>query len=387
MNLYKRILSAPLLISIIYGLYGFSTPDDFGMTELILGCLLVYFSLSRFRLQKDTKAVGIFFIFLLVYPLLIAFIFQNPSGDIGRDVIPLLFLFFGVLITPNKISELDFGSCKTGVLVIGIFFSLRHLLTIVERLDEIGYRSVYEGNDYFIMEPAVLFSALYLTLKASQSYFKSEYTKALLYTIASSIPIVGILSILLRGQIGLIVIANTLYALINTKSNQARKILLISAGFITIWLIVDLFDLNLLTNIGDALAMKTLESGFLNQRDSEFLDVFRLFASDFTLLITGTGWGGFIDTVASGGPVRYTHNAFLYFLLKGGLFGLTAGTWLFLYIYKSSKVEMARFVQPTFVSSLLTSIFNFVLEPGFKMLSLGFIIIVLMNSKWYDSNS
>ena len=373
---FRSIVFAP----IIYGLFGSSTPDDFGIPEIVLGCILIRLFISKVRWEKEQSLVWMIFLILLAYPLFSSLFYENNFNNVLRDVIPLFFLFFGLLLASKKIDQLDSVLLTNGILFIGVCFSLRHLWTIKDRLNDIGFNSVWDGDAYYIMEPAVFFAALYFMLKAFESYFKLEHRKFLIYLFLSLIPITGIVSLLLRGKIALIVLTTILYCLFMNKSKKQRKIIMSTVCIVFLIIAVNYLESDLFKNLFQSLTLKTAESGLLNQRDEEFIDVLKLFHNHPSFYITGIGWGGMYDSVTSGGLVRYTHNVFLYFLLKGGMLGLVSGTWLFLYTLKRSNITFKKLSQPLVLSGLIVLLYNIFIEPGYKMLSLGFIIVVIINN-------
>lgn len=366
---------------IIYGLFGSSTPDDFGIPEIVLGCILTHLFISKVRWKKEQLLVWVIFLILLTYPLFSSLFYENNFNNILRDVIPLFFLFFGLLLAPEKIDQLDYVLLTNGILFIGVCFSLRHLWGIEDRLSEIGLTNVYFGDAYYIMEPAVFFAALYFILKALESYFKLEYRNFMIFLFLSLIPIIGIASLLLRGMIALIVLTTILYCLFMNKQKKQIKIIMSAILIVLLIITANYLDSDFYKNLYQSLTLKTADSGLLNQRGQEFLDALKLFNNHPSLYITGIGWGGMFDTVTSGGLVRYTHNAFLYFLIKGGMLGLLSLTWLFLYILKKSNITFKKLSQPLLLSGLTVLLYNMLIEPGYKMLSLGLIIVVLINNK------
>ncbi len=355
------------LALVIYGIIGSSTPDEFGIAEALIGLLLIWYCLERLSISKLFISFKFYaLIFLISYPLLIAIIFENDFVNIFRDLIPFLFLFFSFIFAYNKKVLHEENSIVFGLCFAGTLFAIRHLMSIASEIDDFGTRSLLGSMNYYIMDPAVLFSSI---LGFSYAFTLSGFNFArLIFFFMTMITSIGIFSMLLRGQIALLVL--------NLFASYLQKPILLLLFFLTLLVC---FGIYLPPGIGEyfnILLSKTSETGFLNSRDKEFLDVFRLFIQEPILFFTGLGWGGVFDTVASGGEVRYTHNSFLYFFLKGGIFALV--TFLFLIHNSLFRLSFKSVLRSHLLRACyLVLIFNFLLEPGFKMLTMGVLLHII----------
>ena len=355
------------LALVIYGSVGSSTPDEFGLAEAVIGFLLVWYCFERLHPAYILKSFTCYVLFfLMLYPLFVAFAFGNSPSDVIRDVIPFLFMFFSFSFFYNKkiLSEERF--VVFGLCVAGTLFATRHFLSIINEIGDVGTRSVFSGMDYYIMDPAVLFASM---LSFAGMFISNGMSFGrLAFAFSFSITAFGMVSMLLRGQLALAVI-NSLSELFQ---KSARCILLLAVFFV----ISMVYFWPVMVEYVDVLSAKTNSTGFLNSRDAEFLDVYLLISKTPSLLITGLGWGGVFDTVASGGEVRYTHNSFLYFLLKGGVLCLLCYIFLIYRILFGFKVQYLLTATVLRVAYLVV-VFNMFLEPGYKMLSMGVLLYIL----------
>lgn len=376
MNSTISLLKNKLTIAlIIYGSFSSSTPDEFGLPEAFIGFLLVWYCCERLHPAYILKRMSSYtLIFLMIFPLFVALAFGNKFSDVIRDAIPFVFMFFSFVFVYDKEIINEERPAVFGLCVAGTLFAIRHFLSISSEIGDVGTRSVFSGMDYFIMDPAVLFASM---IGFTGTFLSSGISLArFAFAFSFSITAFGIVSMLLRGQLALGVI-NVLPSFLQ---KSVRHVFL----FPFLFVICIVFFWPVLVQYVDVLSAKTDSTGFLNSRDAEFLDVYLLMAKTPSLLITGIGWGGVIDTVASGGEVRYTHNSFLYFLLKGGLLCLLCYVFLIYRILLGFKIG-TLLTAPVLRATYLVVVFNLFLEPGYKMLSMG-VLLYILNIKLKTNN-
>lgn len=397
-----RILVFVIMV-VAYAGWSSSTPKEVGIPEVVIGACLSLFVgmrgilivLGSFMLQRQvglSKWAFICFWWLLILPLFWGLaVRQNSLNDIMRDVIPLLYFFLPVFFVPQMGKHPAFWKkmCIWALCTIGISYSIRHFLGVENEMGQFGQEIFFVDINYFPMNPAVLFASTFLLILGSQNILKNSYSFGVIYLLFGSVAFACSLSIIVRGQIVIVLFSVILAIIINGWNNPKNP---------RFWLMVVALSVVILSGVTvseipgmivESMQSKSENAGILNSRDLEANVVITGVFSSISNFVLGQGWGGIFDAFSSGDTVRYTHNIALYLLLKGGLLGFTFGilycyitvTALIRYFIKSIKSNTPEHndgIDMALSFALAGTLFlNLLLEPGFKMLSLGIIMTVL----------
>lgn len=395
-----RIVVFVIMMS-VYAFWSSSTPDSLGLPEALFGALLLLFvglrgamiTLGGFLLQSSlgmSKLVFVSFLGLLIFPLVWGLaVRQNPLNDIMRDFIPLLYLFLPVFFIPvmSKYPAFWKKMCLGAICIIGISYSLRHFLGSHDQIENFGQEVFFTDKNYFPMDPAVLFCATFLLIFGTLKILEGYYLSGITYFAFGYLAFASLLSIIVRGQILLVLICIILaffLQVLNGLKNPKFWLIFFALGLL---LIYGITISELPGRIFDLMAKKTENAGLLNSRDNELFAVFFNATSSIGALLQGEGWGGAVVTF--GMPFRFTHSLPTYLILKGGLLGFGFGfmyCWLivsamvryFIKSIRSNTICPKRSLDIAFSFAVANNLFlNLLLEPGYKMFSFGFVITML----------
>lgn len=387
-----------LTIAVIcYSVFSVSAPEKYKLPELIIAICLTAFAVLniketiQFILKKENKQELILFFaaLLLSTGLLIIGISNNHSFfDILRDLIPFFYLFFPVLVF-SLINEnhLIWRKLITFLLIFSaLVMTVRYWSYPESILTELGRNYLPFGKGQFVFEPCTIFSStLLLTFPLIKSTgLKGKYDTALRILMFMGGLFVLSLSAaaIMRGQIILIIISLCITVIykISTLEGRARSISVIIL-IASISLILLIFNKEIIYFV-KIIILKFQYAG-LNGKDEEAISVINQAVSDTKTLMLGRGWGAtFLNPVTDNSVyTRYTHNIFTYFLLKGGIIGiLLSGIYITWIISLLVKVFRKRDL-PVFLAVINTLIIHFLLEGGYKLLSIGLILSILYTFK------
>lgn len=363
------------VVVFVYCLFSSATPDNLGVAELVIAVFLVVLALRSFYFGFFSSQRLILILFLivmlqLIYGILVAVIYFNDARLVLRDVIPMLYLSFGVLFSAYYFSSRGVVVLSHVLMLGGAIFMLRHFFENSNlSISDIGENVFFTKGEYFLVEPLVLFSGLY-------SFFNvfSRRTFLPIRIISGFVFILFILAFssqALRGYLFVLCIS-VFWFFFSGRIFSLRSILVIivSVSFI---LIVEQ------ANILNALIEKNRLVGS-NNRLSEFLEVFSFNFNSFSAAIGGVGWGGGLN-LSTGGYLRFTHNIFSYLSMKLGLFiGLVGAICLtfVILVYFLKRRKMVSIPSHVFACGI-TLLYFFLVQPGFKMLGLGFLISIFLS--------
>lgn len=387
-----------LTIAVIcYSAFSLPAPVKYKLPEIITAICLTVFGIINIKgtikliYKKENIWELILFIaaFLLSVGLLVIGILnKNPLFDILRDLIPFFYLFFPLLVF-SLVEENQFNWRKLSIILLvfsALVMTVRFWSYPESLLSELGRSYLPFGKGQFVFEPCTIFSS---TLLLTYPLLKSTGLKRI-YDIALRILMftggLFVLSLpaaaIMRGQIILIMISLCLAVVYKISTLEAKE-----RNFSIIILTILLVFISLIFNkeiiyFTKIIVLKFQYAG-LNMKDEEALSVINQAVSDPKTLIFGKGWGATFLNPVTGSSVytRYTHNIFTYFLLKGGIIGvLLLGTYIF-WIYKMLFNVFREKDIPVLLAIINTLIIHFLLEGGFKLLSIGLIISILHTYK------
>ncbi len=385
------------LAMICYSVFSVSAPEKYNLPELIIAICLTAFAVFNikgtilFIFKKENKQELILFITAVLLSaglLIVGIINKHSYFDILRDLIPFFYLFFPILVFSliNE-NQIIWRKLIISLLVFSAFvMSLRYWTYPESILAELGRNYLPFGKGQFVFEPCTIFSStLLLTFPVMKSTgLKRIYDIALRILMFAGGLFVLSLSVaaIMRGQIILIILSLCIVVIykITTLEGKSRNISALVL-IISILLILLIFSKEIIyfTKI---IAFKFQYAG-LNGKDEEAISVINQAVSDPLTLILGKGWGAtFLNPVTGSSEyTRYTHNIFTYFLLKGGIAGvLLTGIYVVWIISLLIKVFRKKDL-PVFLAVGNTLIIHFLLEGGYKLLSIGLIISILYTFK------
>jgi len=400
-NLFRRKLVLDknvffiTLALLTYAFFSSSTPDSLGVAEALIAFSLLalsgswgYFVISGKALQHknileaNLYIVYLIFLYLLYVPLVVGLIRGNNLVDIIRDIIPFLYLFIIIFFDPfmkkNKKKYL-----KIFVLllcIIGISFSIRHIGSI-DNLSTLGKSIIFGDMNYFVMDPAVLFASTFLLNYGYIGLFLEKGLRkkaiSLILFIAGFVAFLSILGVIVRGQIGLVLFS----LFLSTIFIFIKRPFVISIFIVPIILVFIVVFGEQIANIWSLIVEKTSHTGVLNNRDKEFSAVMQMLSLSLDNLLFGQGWGGLITSPVAG-TVRFTHFSVTYFLLKTGLVGAILFVLFILILFKYLQII---FLNNIFYFSLALAgfnslIINVFLEAGYKTMSFGLLVLILILS-------
>ena len=117
-------------------------------------------------------------------------------------------------------------------------------------------------------------------------------------------------------------------------------------------------------------------------RVEEFVAVLDNAASSVPKMLFGEGWGGSMaNPTGNGAKFRFTHNVVSYFILKSGLIGMVLLLFYLMWVcrlYFSSIKFLSGYSSSIYISIGVVLLMHLILEPGYKMLSLGMVFVLIL---------
>lgn len=375
-----------LLAICIFNSMSYPWPQEIGLIELII--MILMFSIFFNGYLHLFFSVHYATIYILIFFILSTIgILNNSFSDYIRDVISYIYtgipLAFFLYFRRHRFSlskNLTFYDQKIlwlmfGISFIGLIFSIRAIYPFAKKLG-LSFSLIQQSQlmphfDYIFLDPAILFGAVFLL----------AYGVGLL----NRNPLSGVLLVLLS----LITISAPFFATIRAPVFLYLIIFLILIfyrfKFKTFIFILPLLLLvsNKVYSIFTNLLQKQELTGS-NGKLEEFRIIFEHMSSlPLGNFLFGSGFGGVYYSSVLDSIVRYSHNIFSYSLLKGGIILFTIVIIVFSIIIYSSIYYLIRSYSARdyfgFISilSFLTSfLVNSSLEPGYKTLDYGFLLII-----------
>lgn len=378
---------------LLYGVLGSPTPNVPGVTEVLIGALLVLavglegavFVFRSLRASRAFFSGAVFLFYGLSVPLIIAVSSGHSAVQILRDLAPFIFLFCPLFFLPlfrYQRRRVDVAVCC--LLFIGAMFSLRSLA------GQSGVCVLFCQGELLYLEnmPTVLFAGLFLIGGAMYVFMRGDRTggllKSLLVVCFALPPFFAMALTLQRASLG----AFALYILI------ILCFYLYYRPMRATWLFV--FVVALFTVFSTVLSVSFLpvadifgKTGLvgLNNRPQEADAVWRAVSENPASLFFGLGWGAHFNSPAVGGlSVNFTHNFFTTMLLKTGLCGLILSL---AYIAGTARV-LGRVVLCSPVIGLALAapfLIDITLYASFKSLDFGLTLLMINLSLVYCVSS
>ncbi len=378
---------------ICYSLFSLPTPREYGFAELIIAvCLIGFVAINiksniRFIFNKERNWEKILIIVAMVLAvglLIIGLINKHPLFDIARDLIPLLYLFLPVMIFSTIAKEPLLWRKGIAALLVfsAIAMTIRYWAYPETNFSMIGKEYLPFGKGMFVFEPCTIFSSTLLItfpLVGSTGLRKSiDIILRIAMFCAGMFMLTLPVAAIMRGQIILVLIAVTITAGYKIYTVDPKKRYYIITGVGLSLIVICLIFFHEIIYFAKILLLKFQHAG-LNMKDEEAMRIIKQAVSSPAALIFGKGWGATFLNPATGDAeyTRFTHNVFTYFLLKGGLTGVALFGIYFVWIIKLLIKALKDVNLPIFFAILNTLIIHFMLEGGFKLLSMGLIISIL----------
>jgi hypothetical protein len=391
---------------LIYSIFSSSTPDNPGIFEALMGLALVAFVgaknathvLGGFLTTRNdkmkflSKGMYLGFLYIAIFPTFFGIVIDsNQLSDVIRDLIPLIYFYLPLLFYPTMVKRIDRWRPMLAIAIgcIGFCYSIRHFQSARIPFYRIG-RSVISGDrNYFGMDPAVIFASVYFLISLFERVEKP--IKAVPFAVAAVVTVAVPASIVVRAQIFLVGFFTVLYILVNLK-NFSRKTafkILITIGAVA-FIGFRIASSQIASNVVN-LAMEKNSRVGLSGRDHEVAAVVDALAQDPFHFTFGYGWGSLIRTNANNlKPARFVHNVVVYFIFKTGVLGFLLMLSYFVLwgrlLFRLMRYSFRRQSDIAVVFGAGAAIaLNFLLEPGYKMFSLGLILLlVLLEAKHLD---
>ena len=405
-NYFDFNVIAISIMLLIYAFFSSSTPDNIGVPEAIIAFILVLVivknSLTKIvDIKMNLRIFGIFYIFfiyMLIVPTFIGIVINmNDIVNFFRDFIPFLYFFLPIFFIPfmRKEPKKWIYLLSALLLIIGASFSVRYFLGASgrgESIDMIGSNIIFGSMNYFPMDPSVIFGATFGILMGFELMFfsikKNMKLIGLISVVLGVIAYLSILGIVVRAQIILVLFSVIAFIAIRAKTRTWLVVLLV---IIISSIFFSRFFLDGIFSDIFSLVMHKFHAVGLNDRGAEAMAVVNNSSKSLTNLFFGEGWGGLISNPTGGGAMyRFVHNVNMYFLFKAGLFGFLFGSaFIFYFFYQVIAhliIYRKKHISIVLISIFNSTVLNFILEPGYKMMPIGIIItlfyLILMKKNY-----
>jgi hypothetical protein len=391
----KSRLSPALFLStwLIYALFSYPFPKEITYVEVLIGVMLMLFVGSRNafvvlslggKFHADNRRgikipawIYVVFMYWLVVPLMLALVYHWELRDVFRDLVPVLYLFFPVLLLP-AMSTADYpwaAKLPWWISIGGIIFSIRYFFGVDLAPWEIGETYYIDDLNYLPYEPAVLYGIIFFTgmaLIANQKNFVQRALTTIGLLCGSLICFTALGGIVQRAPLGLATIAILLLSFRAIKSSPFLVVVVAAAFVGVFWAfsapLVGLFDL-----LQEKQAVEGLSAKFV-----EFTYIIENVSNSVGLILFGHGWGSTYYNAVLGGDVRFTHSLLSYSLFKVGLLGLASVvvTCSFLVFRAARSVGFSLFTDPAVLAGLSTIIIGLFFQPTYKVLTYGIVLLI-----------
>lgn len=245
--------------------------------------------------------------------------------DMGRDIVPMLFLSLPLLLGPAlaRLSADKADFMADAAALGGVAFAARWWVDAGLALSALGSAPLGEGRDYLLNSAMVPFAAVWLTLRAA-SFLSGDiirdrwvWMRAGTYAVGGLCCLLALAATVHRAGLGLSLLALAV-GLWRPLSRQP----LLFMGALILLMGLGLASGARIAGVMMLVADKT-ESVGLNNRIGELLAVLDQVGRHPVPFLFGDGWGALVANPAVGyWRVSYTHSAASYFLLKVGAVGL-----------------------------------------------------------------
>lgn len=383
-------------VGLVYGGFSSSTPDAIGIPEMLIGLLLVMIVGLRGAISPITSfttstrgslllpILQVSFLYLCIVPTVYGLAFNQVDPiDWVRDIIPFFYMFLPVLWIPllRQNPQAWTQAIAYVLTVIGTLFAIRFFLIDDISIQEIGRAIMFGDMNYFPMDPAVTFAAVFSMLEGFRALESRSVRRSLIWFMLSAISLASLAAMMVRAPL-------ILYSVVmigRVLTLKARGFWGVSVKVITV---ISFLSISIVAVPLIELILAKMESVGLNAKDAEIQAVIDFVLSGPASLLFGTGWGGTFLSPAVGVQVRFVHNFSGYFLLKAGIVGLAIAALIVLRIYPCLVYRWVKAHKPsirsyTLFNSLHAACFvalssSFFLQANYKSLSFGLVLAIAM---------
>lgn len=393
LDLRKNVLgSLAFIIALLsYSLFSAPFPVKMGIAEILIGGLLVLFvsiptglivMTGGFKLYQRYHALPIWlhmgFFLLIWWELFNGGIIQGWNvSDIVRDIIPFVYLFVPLLLLPamhrSKVNWLQI--LPWIIAVMGVILSLRfYQVAQISPLD-VGKMYYFDNFLYLPYDPCVIFAGIYLPLMAVHTWKSNKlisWLGSLMMIIGGFLALGSLMAVAQRAPLALAALCFGVYFLAVTRQSFKKLLLLIlllvGIGFLAQDQIQNSYQL----------LVDKQESFGANGKTDELAAVLKETSqSPFTLLF-GVGWGGlFHDPAVDNIQVSYTHSAFTFFMLKGGLVGIIIFLSYLFWICRHLLQGFTMQKLPLILATVVPMFIGLLFQVSYKTLSYGMILTLM----------
>tara|TARA_B100001063_G_scaffold120542_1_gene112524 strand:- start:193 stop:1380 length:1188 start_codon:yes stop_codon:yes gene_type:complete len=381
-----------LLFTLIYALYGSPTISNIGVKEILLMILIfgsINFKLVLEFLKENFKSKTlIFFIFLLIFGLIIAFINHNQFSKIIRDLIfygYIVYFFYLFYVIKNR--HFNFNLILFFIFFVGVIFLLRsYYVSLTLHID---INTLIIEKSYLIINISLLFLASLFIIIISKD-IKKFISNGLIFIL---FPIIFLFLYLyftsnLTIRSSLVTFFGVfLYLFALNVKKYFSKIKLKKSNYILILSPLIIIGIYVFFIEPNELIFK-MKNNFFNNRLSEFSSVQNTLIS-YSDYIFGKGIGSLLLSKSTNGYFNFVHNFFLHFYFKHGFLGL------FFSIYFIYKIFMVLFknildLNLITIAGFFPIIYGLMFSTSYKTLEFWMLLILMMynkNKNIYDLKS
>ena len=381
-----------LLFTLIYALYGSPTISNIGVKEILLMILIfgsINFKLVLEFLKENFKSKTlIFFIFLLIFGLIIAFINHNQFSKIIRDLIfygYIVYFFYLFYVIKNR--HFNFNLILFFIFFVGVIFLLRsYYVSLTLHID---INTLIIEKSYLIINIWLLFLASLFIIIISKDIkkFISNGLISILFPIIFLFLYLYFTSNLTIRSSLVTFFGVFLYLFALNVKKYFSKIKLKKSNYILILSPLIIIGIYVFFIEPNELIFK-MKNNFFNNRLSEFSSVQNTLIS-YSDYIFGKGIGSLLLSKSTNGYFNFVHNFFLHFYFKHGFLGL------FFSIYFIYKIFMVLFknildLNLITIAGFFPIIYGLMFSTSYKTLEFWMLLILMMynkNKNIYDLKS
>jgi len=386
----RRLLMGRMLVIVLLLYGGFSSPfpDEYGISELLIGLLLISIgifqlpSLAGIIFNVNYFSCSIPFVWMLVVPTLVG-IFHWDVDDIIRDIVPLFYLFLPLILFSwaEKISGIGFvrSYLVSAMVVGGGGFALRYFTSQGIGFGDLGTGLFLINLKYYSYDPLVTFAAIYGLLFALTLLKSSSMTK---YPLVVTLAGISLLAVGSLGGIGqrapLAILCVCLIIFIFKYAGRSS----IPAWFSIFLLLAIIFYFRDIVFAFYSLLAEKTEIVGINGKFEEFELIIDILSDSWYGLLFGLGWGGVYYNPIIDGTVRFSHSIVGFYLLKTGLVGLVIMSsyvyWLAkLYINVLLDAWRSDVTQLPLLFAIGSAPIIALLQPTYKTLGFGLLLTLI----------
>lgn len=381
-----------LLFTLIYALYGSPTISNIGVREILL-IVLIFGSINfqllfQFFKENFKSKILIFFIFLLVFGLLIAFINHNQFSKIIRDLIFYSYIgYFFYLFYVIKKGYFNLNLILFFIFFVGVIFLLRSYYISITIHPDINILIIEKS--YLIINISILFIASLFFIIISKD-IKNFISNGLIFFL---FPII-FLFLYLYFTSNLVIRSSLvtffgvfLYLFILNVKKYLSKIKLKKTSYLIILLPLIIISIYVFLIQPNEIIFK-MRNNFFNNRLSEFSSVQNTLISYFDYIF-GKGIGALLLSKSTNGYFNFVHNFFLHFYFKHGYLGLFFSIY---FIYKIFVVFLNNILDLNLITiaGFFPVIYGLMFSTSYKTLEFWMLLILMIynkNKNFYDLKS